>query len=58
MEELFTGMTRAKSVLRIVDATPRHEIYDLLKSYNSYEVRIRRKGQVDYSCEPDESIVL
>ena len=54
MEELFTGMTRARSVLRVVDSTPRHEIYDLLKPYNSYEVPIRRKGGVDFSCEHDE----
>ena len=49
MEELFTGMTRARSVLRIVDATPQHEIYDLLKPYNSYEVQIRRKSGEDFS---------
>ncbi len=54
MEELFTGMTRARSVLRVVDSTPRHEIYDLLKQYNSYEVPIRRKGGEDFSCEHDE----
>jgi hypothetical protein len=54
MEELFTGMTRARSVLRVIDATPRHEIYDLLKQYNSYEVPTRHGGGVGVSYEPEE----
>ena len=53
MEELFTGMTRARSVLRIVDATPMHEFYDLLKSFNSYEVPISRQNEIIHSCDPD-----
>lgn len=54
MEELFTGMTRARSVLRVIDTTPRHEIYDLLKQYNSYEAPTRHGGGVCVSYEPEE----
>ena len=40
IEELFSGMTRARKTLRIVDASPNQWVYNMLKQYNSYEVKI------------------
>jgi hypothetical protein len=34
MEELFTGMTRARKMLRIIDGTETHSSYELLKQFN------------------------
>jgi hypothetical protein len=34
MEELFTGMTRARRMLRIIDGTKMHTVYELLKHFN------------------------
>lgn len=34
MEELFTGMTRARRMLRIIDGTEMHTVYELLKHFN------------------------
>lgn len=40
LEELFSGMTRARKTLRIVDASQNQWVYNMLKGYNSYEVKI------------------
>ncbi len=40
IEELFSGMTRARKTLRIVDASPNQWVYKMLKQYNSYEVKV------------------
>jgi superfamily I DNA/RNA helicase len=40
IEELFSGMTRARKTLRIVDASPNQWAYKMLKQYNSYEVKV------------------
>lgn len=34
LESVLTGITRAKRQLRIIDASPTHWVYDLLKRYN------------------------
>jgi superfamily I DNA/RNA helicase len=40
IEELFSGMTRARKTLRIVDASQNQWVYNMLKQYNSYEVKV------------------
>jgi hypothetical protein len=55
MEELFSGMTRARKTLRIIDASPNRWVYGMLKIYNSYEMNVIEAvpEQCQYN-EPEE----